>query len=103
MRPLSQAVPGALVELLRTTPLSDGKVTFAWGAAVGPALERVTAVKLERGVLFVETASAQWSHEILRSSPTILNRLRGFLGPDVVDRIETRTNPNLQSAIKSAI
>jgi len=103
MRPLSHAVPGALVELLRTTPLSDGKVTFAWGAAVGPALERVTAVKLEGRVLLVETASAQWSHEILRSSPTILNRLRGFLGPDVVDRIETRTNPNLQSAIKSAL
>jgi len=103
MRPLSHAVPGALVELLRATPLSDGKVTFAWGAAVGPALERVTAVKLEGRVLLVETASAQWSHEILRSSPTILNRLRGFLGPDVVDRIETRTNPNLQSAIKSAL
>ena len=103
MRPLSHAVPGALVELLRATPLSDGKVTFAWGVAVGPALVRVTAVKLEGRVLLVETASAQWSHEILRSSPTILNRLRGFLGPDVVDRIETRTNPNLQSAIKSAL
>jgi len=94
MQPLSKALPGALVELLRTTPLSDGKVTFAWGAAVGPALERVTAVKLDGRVLLVETASAQWSREIMRSSPTILKRLRTFLGADVVDRIETRTNPN---------
>jgi len=103
MRPLAHGLPGALTELLKAAPLSDGKVTFAWGAAVGPALERVTAVKLEHGVLIVETTSAQWSGEIMRSSPTILNRLRGFLGPDVVDRIETRTNPNLQSAIKSAL
>jgi hypothetical protein len=105
MRPLAHALPGALTELLKVAPLSDGKVTCAWGAAVGPALERVTAVKLEHGVLIVETSSAQWSREIMRSSPTILKRLRGFLGADVVDRIETRTNPNLQSAInqKSAI
>ena len=91
------------MELLRGAPLSDGKVTFAWNAAVGPALERVTAVKLEHGVLIVETTSAQWSGEIMRSSPTILKRLRRLLGTDVVDRIETRTNPNLQSAIKSAL
>jgi Dna[CI] antecedent DciA-like protein len=95
MQQLSKALPGALAELLRTTPLSDGKVTFAWRAAVGPALERVTAVKLDGRVLLVETASAQWSREIMRSSPIILKRLHGFLGPAVVDRIETRTNPNL--------
>ena len=98
MRPLHDGMPGALVELLRGAPLSDGKVTFAWKAAVGPAIERVTHVKLEHRVLLVETASAQWSREIMRSSPTILKRLRGFLGADVVDRIETRTNSNLQSA-----
>jgi Dna[CI] antecedent DciA-like protein len=99
MRPLAHALPGALVELLRATPLSDGKVAFAWGAAVGPALERVTAVKLEGRLLLVETASAQWAREIMRASPTILKRLGGFLGADVVDRIETRTNPNLHSPI----
>jgi hypothetical protein len=97
MQPLSQALPGALIELLRTTPLSDGKVTFAWRAAVGPALVRVTAVKLEGRLLLVDAASAQWSREIMRSAPIILERLRGFLGADVVDRIETRTNPNLRS------
>ena len=98
MRPLAHGLPGALAELLKAAPLSDGKVMCAWGAAVGPALERATAVKLEGRVLIVETASAQWSREIMRSSPTILDRLRGFLGADAVDRIETRTNPNLHSA-----
>ena len=90
MKPLTHALPGALMELLRDTPLSDGKVTFAWNAAVGPAIERVTAVKLERKVLLVETTSAQWSREVMRSSPVILKRLQSLLGADTVERIEVR-------------
>ena len=90
MHPLTHALPGALVELLRGSPISDGKVTFAWKAAVGPAFERVTHVKLEHRVLLVETASAQWSKEVMRSSPVILKRLQMLLGADVVDRIEVR-------------
>jgi predicted nucleic acid-binding Zn ribbon protein len=99
MRPLSHALPGALMELLRDAPLSDGKVGFAWRAAVGPALQRVTTVKLERGVLIVETTSAQWAREIRRSSTVILQRLRTLLGDDTVVRLETRTNPNLKSEL----
>jgi predicted nucleic acid-binding Zn ribbon protein len=90
MRPLQHALPGALTEILRAQPLSDGKVTFAWQAAVGPALERVTAVKLEGRVLLVDTAGALWAREIMRSSPVILKRLQAFLGPDTVDTIEVR-------------
>ena len=90
MRPLAHAVPGALIELLRGAPLSDGKVTFAWNAAVGPAIERVTAVKLERGVLRVDAASAQWSREIQRSSGVILARLQSLLGKDTVRKLEVR-------------
>jgi predicted nucleic acid-binding Zn ribbon protein len=95
MRPLAHAVPGALIELLRGAPLSDGKVTFAWNAAVGPALERVTAVKLERGVLLVDAASAQWSREIQRSSGVILARLQALLGKDTVRKLEVRSRAAL--------
>jgi predicted nucleic acid-binding Zn ribbon protein len=90
MRRIVHAIPGALMELLRGAPLSDGKVTFAWNAAVGPALERVTRVKLERGVLIVDAASAQWSREIQRSSPVILARLQSLLGKDTVSSIIVR-------------
>jgi hypothetical protein len=90
MRPLSHAVPAALAEILRAAPLSDGKVTFAWRTAVGPALERVTNVKLEQRVLIVETASPQWSREIMRLSGTILTRLQAFLGANAVEKIEVR-------------
>jgi predicted nucleic acid-binding Zn ribbon protein len=88
--PISSGLPGALVALLRGSPTSDGKVTFAWTAAVGPAIERVTRVKLERGILIVETDSAQWSREVMRSSPVILKRLQTLLGADTVERIEVR-------------
>ena len=91
MRPITHAIPGALTELLRGTALSDGKVTFAWNAAVGRALERVTTVKLERGVLIIDAASAQWSREIQRSSPVILARLQSLLGKDTVRKLEVRS------------
>jgi predicted nucleic acid-binding Zn ribbon protein len=90
MRPLSHIVPDALLLLLRDAPLSHGKVGFAWRAAVGPALERATAVRLENRVLIVETTSPQWSREVKRSSSLILQRLQAYLGPDAVERIEVR-------------
>jgi predicted nucleic acid-binding Zn ribbon protein len=82
--------PAALIELLRATPLSEGKVGFAWRAAVGPAIDRASAVKLEDGVLIVETTSPEWASEIRRSSATILTRLESLLGSDVVARILVR-------------
>jgi hypothetical protein len=90
VRPLTHAIPGALIQLLSDTPLSDGKVAFAWRAAVGPALEHATRVKLEGGTLIIETTSAQWSREVMRSSSMILKRLQLLLGPGNIERIEMR-------------
>ena len=90
MQPLIDGMPGALVQLLRDTPLSDGKVAFAWRAAVGSTLGRVTAVKLEGPVLIVETPGAQWAREVRRSAGVILPRLQGLLGRDAVTAITTR-------------
>ena len=78
------------MQLLRDVQLSDGKVGFAWNAAVGPALARATRVKLEGRVLLVETSSAQWSREVMRSSSMILKRLALLIGPDVATSIEVR-------------
>jgi len=90
VRPLTSALPGALAELLRGTPLSPGKVSFAWRAAVGPALERETSVRLEGSTLFVDAASHQWAREVRRSSSMILNRLQTLLGPGTVASISVR-------------
>ena len=82
---------GAIADILRAAPLSNGKVEFAWKAAVGPALQRVTAVRLEGGVLLVDAASAQWAREVKRSSRVILARLQAFLGDDAIKSITIRT------------
>jgi predicted nucleic acid-binding Zn ribbon protein len=90
MDPIAQIIPSAVLRLLQDTPISNGKAGFAWRAAVGPAVGRATHVKLEGRVLVVDTASAQWSREVMRSSPVILARLRELLGAQAVERIEVR-------------
>ena len=90
MRPLSSALPGALAELLRGAPLSPGKVAFAWRAAVGPALERETSVRLEGTTLIVDAATRQWAQEVRRSSAIIMRRLSTLLGPDTVKELSIR-------------
>jgi hypothetical protein len=90
MRPLSQAVPGAVASLLRDAPLSDGKVAFAWKVAVGPAMDRATAIKLEGTLLLVDVANEQWAREIRRSSGVILSRLGALLGRDTVTELKVR-------------
>ena len=83
-------MPGALVEMLRIAPLSQGKVGFAWRAAVGPAVGKVTSVHLEGRVLLVDAASKAWAREVTRSSSTILKRLQTLLGPDTLTSISVR-------------
>ena len=90
MKALAHAVPGAVAELLRSAPLSPGKVSFAWNSAVGPAVQRATRVLLDGGTLRVEASTEAWAREISRSAPTIVRRLQSLLGPDVVKRIEVR-------------
>ena len=91
MNPIISVVPGAIAALLRDAPLSAGKVTFAWNAVVGPALQRATAVHLENGVLLVDASSPQWAREVARSTPIILRRLKHLLGETTVTQITVRT------------
>ena len=90
MRPLTQALPGAVTELLRGVPTSPGKVSFAWRVAVGTGVERLTSVRLDSGTLFVDVTNQNWAREITRSSPVILARLQTLLGRDTINRIVVR-------------
>ena len=91
MRPLSQALPGAVAELLRGVPTSAGKVSFAWRVAVGTGIEWVSSVRLDARTLIVDVTDQRWAREIARSSPVILARLQTLLGREAVTRIEVRT------------
>jgi predicted nucleic acid-binding Zn ribbon protein len=88
--PLAQAVPNAITTLLRNTPMSPGKMQFAWKVAVGAAMDRGTFVQLEGGHLLVEAKTAAWAKEVSRSSRIILNRLQTLLGPEVVTELTIR-------------
>jgi predicted nucleic acid-binding Zn ribbon protein len=90
VRPIQQAMPGALAELMRGTPLSAGKIDFAWRVAVGSAVERVTSVRLEGRVLFVDVTSTAWAREVSRSSPVILARLQTLIGKETIASITVR-------------
>ena len=90
MRSFSQVLPATLVHLLRDTPVSNGKVEFAWNAAVGPAVQRATAVKLDGTTLIVDVNSAQWAREMKRSQRVILTRLQSLLGSEVITSIVVR-------------
>ena len=90
MQPIAHAIPRALAELLRGSPLSPGKVEFAWKAAVGPGMERVTSVRLEGHVLLVEARTPAWTAEVRRSSRIILQRMQTLLGEDVIQEIAVR-------------
>jgi predicted nucleic acid-binding Zn ribbon protein len=81
-------IPDVLAQAIRKAPLCPEKVDFAWRTAVGPAVQRVTAVRLdEDGVLHVTTPDPHWSREVRRSSKLILARLEHLLGPGTVRRI----------------
>jgi hypothetical protein len=80
-----------LAEMLAQQPMSPGKLQFAWRAAVGPALARAAALDWQDGRVIVQMSSADWTREIQRSKPMILERLQMLLGKDVVRRIEIKT------------
>ena len=88
MDSLHSVVPGALTELFRQGPLSQGKLEVAWRVAVGDALARVTTVRLQpAGVVEVQAVDMRWNAELKRSSSIILTRLVGLLGPGTISNI----------------
>ena len=70
--------------------MSHGKIQFAWKAAVGPAIDRGTAVRLEGQTLLVDAKTAAWSREVSRSSRLILKRLEALLGQNVIRELNVR-------------
>lgn len=89
MEPLQALAPALLRDLLRRGPMSQEKLECAWQLAVGPAIFRVTTVRLRtEGVVEVRAADDTWQRELKRALPEITNRLRSLAGPDAVTRLK---------------
>lgn len=89
MLPINATARRAVAALIKQAPLSPGKVEFAWRASVGPAIARVTRVRLESdGVLVVSTDDRRWADEVRRSAVLIGARLDALLGEGIVRHIK---------------
>ena len=85
-------VTSALQALLRDQPLSKGKVSLAWSAAVGRTIDRVTGVSLgPDGTLKVRADDRHWAREVHRSTALIATRVNRLLGEGIVKHIEVTT------------
>jgi hypothetical protein len=86
-------IPEALAEILRKTPMSEEKITFAWRSAVGATMDRGTSVVFDKGVLRVSTNNAAWRREVERSETLIRSRLDALLGRGIIRAIEVAPDP----------
>jgi len=88
MHPVRDTAGAVLRTLLHDQPTTPAKVMFAWQMAAGATLSRVTECAwTEDGTLRVRARSAAWQREIRFARPMIAERLRQFLGADVVRKI----------------
>jgi hypothetical protein len=90
MQSIQSLMSNAVARLVRPAPLSPEKVAFAWRAAVGPSVSRVTRVRLANllGVLEAVVDDDRFGDELERSAPLVLARLQALLGADAVERLE---------------
>lgn len=89
-----QVLPTALAQAVRLAPLTPEKIDFAWRAAGGAPIARVTAVALgDGGVLTVKSADAHWAKEVHRLRHALVRSLETWLGAGVVTTIEV-AGPN---------
>ena len=87
----------ALATLLRDQPLSKGKVSLAWSAAVGRTIDRVTTASLAPdGTLRVRADDRHWAREVGRSSALITSRVNQLLGDGIVKRLEVTSRAALK-------
>lgn len=85
----SRVLPAVLATAIRQAPLTPEKITFAWRAAGGAAIARVTEVTLaDGGVLKVQAQDARWAKEVHRLRHDLVRQLEPWLGSGVVAKIE---------------
>jgi predicted nucleic acid-binding Zn ribbon protein len=85
----SRVLPAVLATAIRQAPLTPEKIAFAWRAAGGAAIARVTEVTLdEGGVLKVQAQDPRWAKEVFRLRHDLVRQLEPWLGTGVVARIE---------------
>ena len=69
-----------------------------WPQLVGPTVgENSRPVRVRDGVLVVAVADPAWATQLRFLEATLVDRVRGELGPDAVSSIEVRVRPDALS------
>lgn len=87
MLPLRDTATDALRDLLSRQPTTAAKVLFAWRLAAGSAMARAAQAAWADGTLRLAPADPAWRRELQRARPVLLERLRHWLGADVIQAI----------------
>lgn len=96
---LQRVWPAAVSVVLKQGPLTAGKLRFAWRAAVGPALDRVSQVELGPDQTLIATVDdPRWRTEIARSKELIRARLAALIGPEAIRTITIRATQGPRSS-----
>jgi len=88
----TQAIGTVLQKLLDTYRLRDRvneqKVILNFESIMGEQFcRRATAVKIEHGVLFIETVNSVWRHELFYQKQLIKDRINNFFNEPLVKEI----------------
>jgi hypothetical protein len=87
-------MPAVVADVIRKAPLTDEKVAFAWRLAVGPAVGKVTTVRLaSNGTLYVKADAPAWNDAIAKSLGLIRSRLAHYLGETAITKIDITSVP----------
>ena len=87
----NKVMPAVVAEIIRKAPMCDEKVTLAWRLAVGPAIAKVTTVRLvSDGTLHVKADGPAWVEAVRKSASLIHIRMGDLLGENLVKRLEFR-------------
>lgn len=87
MQPVRDTASAFLRTLLASQPTTAAKVLFAWRIAAGPSLSRAAHAEWTDGTLRLAPTTAAWRKELLRARPVLLERLRHWLGAEVIQAI----------------
>jgi predicted nucleic acid-binding Zn ribbon protein len=87
-QPVGRLLAGYVEDRGWQRPLAEARIFAEWGALVGPDVAlHCTPSTLTAGELRVAAESTAWATQLRLLSATLLARLAGELGPDVVTRL----------------
>jgi len=92
MQSVRDTATEVLRDLLSKQPTTSAKVMFAWRMAAGSAMARAARVEWIDGTLRLSPTTPAWRRELQRARPVLLDRLRHWLGADVIQSIVIETS-----------